>query len=108
MRLIDADALKVKIVTLDRVARSAPQKALLGRVLYITEQMPTVGGWISVKDRLPEKGERVLILSRYGHISDAELHEHGGGLMVFDPLGYVVGEHVKYWMPLQEPPKEGD
>ena len=42
MRLIDADALQIKIASLSRLARSDAQKSLMGRVLYIIDQMPTV------------------------------------------------------------------
>ena len=41
-RLIDADALQIKIASLSRLARSDAKKSLLGRVLYIIDQMPTV------------------------------------------------------------------
>lgn len=41
-RLIDADALQIKIASLSRLARSDAQKSLMGRVLYIIDQMPTV------------------------------------------------------------------
>ena len=42
MRLIDADALQIKIASLSKLARSDAQKSLLGRVLYIIDQMPTI------------------------------------------------------------------
>ena len=41
MRLIDADELQIKIASLSRLARSDAQKSLMGRVLYIIDQMPT-------------------------------------------------------------------
>lgn len=41
-RLIDADALQIKIASLSKLARSDAQKSLLGRVLYIIDQMPTI------------------------------------------------------------------
>lgn len=55
MRMIDADALQIKIASLSRLARSDAQKSLMGRVLYIIDQMPTIPApqWISVEDRLP-------------------------------------------------------
>lgn len=62
--------------------------------------------WISVKDRLPAVGEKVLTLSKFGHISDRYLHEYGGGL-IFSPDGLKPGRDVTHWMPLPEPPKEG-
>lgn len=61
MRLIDADALQIKIASLSRLARSDAQKSLMGRVLYIIDQMPTIPApqWISVEDRLPEEEQDV-------------------------------------------------
>ena len=41
-RLIDADELQIKIASLSRLARYDAQKSLLGRVLYIIDQMPTI------------------------------------------------------------------
>ena len=62
MRLIDADALNRRLATLDQLCRTDKMKALLGRVLFIVSKAPTVSGWISVKDRLPDKYLDVLIL----------------------------------------------
>lgn len=61
----------------------------LGRIKGRQEQKQE---WISVKDRLPEKGKSVLVYWDDG----------------FDIGAYVggeVGDDV-YWMPLPEPPKE--
>lgn len=56
MRMIDADALQIKIASLSKLARSDAQKSLMGRVLYIIDQMPTITmpQWIRVEERLPE------------------------------------------------------
>jgi len=66
--------------------------------------------WISVKDRLPKKGECVLCFY------DSQLHKH------IDPFGRSnrivtreliaengmewANEGVTHWMPLPEPPQE--
>lgn len=42
MRLIDADALTRALTTIDRLARSDKQAALLGRVYYIVSKQPIV------------------------------------------------------------------
>lgn len=66
------------------------------------------GQWISVKDRLPEPGQKIIAVFR-----------DGGGLMVdqaryrddlFDFSGWcnVQMESVTHWMPLPKPPKEGE
>ena len=56
MRLIDADELQIKIASLSKLARSDAQKSLMGRVLYIIDQMPTITmpQWIRAEERLPE------------------------------------------------------
>ena len=70
---------------------------------------PSGGGWISVKDRLPEINEPVLftgkndIGNRYpaqkGYYSGDEWYTFGG---LWDtPL-----DRVTHWMPLPEPPPE--
>lgn len=41
-RMIDADELQIKIASLSKLARSDAQKSLMGRVLYIIDQMPTI------------------------------------------------------------------
>lgn len=57
MRAIDCGELEKRISSLARLARSDAQKSLLGRVLYIVENMPTLtppNEWVSVEERLPE------------------------------------------------------
>ena len=71
----------------------------------------SVPQWISVKDRLPEDGEDVLIwyeYFRYGsynrmfqtHGIGYQFNGHWSGV---DPLGHKA--RVFAWMPLPEPPK---
>ena len=56
--------------------------------------------WISVKDRLPEKYEEVLVYSaKYGVQVDWIADNT-------DYLWWNYGELVTHWMPLPEPPKE--
>lgn len=62
--------------------------------------------WIPVEERLPEIGERVLTLSKWGHVSDRELRKYLNGGIYFWPDGLKPGVDVKYWAPLPEPPKE--
>lgn len=67
-------------------------------VLCTINTMPTIDPvkqeWISVKDGLPEKGKSVLVYWDDGF----DIGEYVGG---------EVGDDV-YWMPLPEPPKEGE
>ena len=60
-------------------------------------------GWTATKEALPPTGERVLIISKWGHVTD-------GSLMAYDPKeaplfylgGLEPGGHVKWWMPMLE------
>lgn len=65
----------------------------------------TVHQWISVEERLPEIGVRVLLLDKHGHILERELYRFIDGFLCFRPDGLVPGKHITHWMPLPEPPK---
>ena len=60
MRPIDGDALKI---ALDTFAAFVGFGGVYdrGQVMECIDAVPTVGGWISVKDRLPESGKSVLV-----------------------------------------------
>ena len=59
---------------------------------------PTIGGWISVKDRLPEKYGHYLVIRDNGFMSvdTWTRHSHWGKAVC----------KITHWMPLPEPPKE--
>lgn len=81
------------------------------------EGAPTVNGWISAKDRLPEKYLDVLVLVQYpkvngytGHYvviawksTDDDSWDSDNDNFNNDPEGVVT-----HWMPLPEPPKENE
>ena len=120
MRLIDADALGLRFV---------PKQAYLTD--YILEKIdtaPTVCGWISGKDRLPEKHENVLVAIA-GHDviiqNDGETLEEAINRTFREvryvtigsiddegdwngPEGYPMMVQPSFWMPLPEPPKDGE
>ena len=71
---------------------------------------PTVGGWVSVKDRLPENEQYVMLwtktgVMKYAKYLDNEPHrpwityDEDGSIRAWDNV-------VTHWMPLPEPPKE--
>lgn len=72
--------------------------------------------WISVEERLPEKGVCVLLYLNSeneqamttGKICKSDEEKYDGefciGFDFIDP-GFLKRECVKYWMPLPEPPR---
>lgn len=105
MRLIDADALNRSMTTLYRLCRTDKMTALLGRVLFIISKAPTVCGWISVKDRLPEKPDRTHIVRKWylvalesGCVMDLAYD------FTFEQWSSTASP-VTHWMELPDPPK---
>ena len=116
-RLIDAEKLTTNIAQIAKnCARSDAQKALIGRILFMIENMPTVdteldNGWISVDDRLPEikehyRSELVICYSPDGeHECLFDYYEvNGFGQGCFTAEKYF-GITITHWQPLPEPPK---
>ena len=58
------------------------------------------GGWISVRDRLPEKEGSTLICTEKGAVCTARFYPQSGRWNGWS------GKNSRYWMPLPEPPKE--
>ena len=107
MRLIDADALYRKVKT----ECNPYGKPTIGfedgnRVMNWIEQAPTVSGWVSVKDRLPEKDGVYLVYCDRESVFSA-WYERGREHSEWtdDYEGYCDLD-VTYWMPLPEPPGE--
>ena len=76
MRLIDADALKLAICR-DQCEKDGCDYTC-SDIAYVVNA-PTVGGWISVKDRMPPNDDTKVM---------------------------TYGNPVTHWMSLPEPPKE--
>ena len=65
------------------------------------------GGWISVKDRLPDKAGSYLVIGKSGGATVTRWYMPSE----FYPEGHLGGNNtdwVRYWMPRPEPPKERD
>lgn len=123
MRLIDADALigeLHKTYLYDDNARKVVYRKI--------EEQPTTGGWISVKDRLPEEHESIFhkflgtpkwSSAMWQQESDKVLvcvHFPDGTSVVttgclhnsdwVTTVSKALPQTVTHWMPLPEPPKE--
>ena len=73
------------------------------------EERVAIGGWISVKDRLPEKAGTYLICDCYGRVISRHFcKSHGkfAGYWHFNGSAYYG--NPLYWMPMPESPKDGD
>lgn len=107
VRLIDAELLTTNIAQIAKVcAKSDKQKALVGRILFMIEHMPTIeaetdNGWISVYDRLPELYENVLVTDSDGKIYISWIAEITETKSYF---AYGSGS-ITHWQPLPKPPK---
>ena len=113
MRLIDADALKKdwsmanKCEECPQNARKCPYEQNFTRmdICEMLDEAPTVGGWISVKDRLPEEKQEALIFCCWTGASGEVYRE-----IMIENIKSVIyqGYEPIAWMPLPEPPKGGD
>ena len=109
-RLIDADALKKdwgmadKCEDCQRDARNCQYGMVLTRmdVCGMLDDAPTVMGWVSVEDRLPEKKGDYIAYTKDG-IVWSYFFDDGW----VDSLGYDT-DTVTHWMPLPEPPEPSD
>lgn len=110
MRPIDADALLYDIHNAMCADCKDECAACQWRdAIKLIENVPTIGGWISVKDRLPRLGETVLFTgkSSYGTQFRTQRGWYDGTFWYRDAGETVYSNTpVTHWMPLHEPPKE--
>lgn len=117
MRLIDADALKEsirKVSCIRSFVNLLPsEKAIIDQI----DSAPTIGGWISVKDRLPEAkmpdADGNITFSDY--VLTYQTYKDGFSWVTADTcrVDHGVWMHevpgsgckVTHWMPLPEPPQ---
>lgn len=64
--------------------------------------------WISVKDRLPELGQKVIAVFQDSGGSIADQARYRDDMFDFSGWCNVQMESVTHWMPLPAPPKEGE
>lgn len=108
MRLIDADALFAEIkerhdmfAECEYIGDKA-RRDELGAFMADIVNAPTVGGWISVKDRMPDKNEEVIICYEWTGLSGNKYREVTIDTIVnLDPENIVIA-----WIPLPPMPKE--
>lgn len=114
MRRIDADALTEWMIRELRAMPNGVFNDLNGRqaanlIGKAIDEAPTVGGWISVEDRLPMLIETVLFIGKdyYGKWFGVKRGYFDGSLWHSDDFGTIYSTTpVTHWMPLPEPPKE--
>lgn len=73
---------------------------------YVMDVQP-VNQWISVNDRLPNNYEEVLVASKLGNIVYFAWYDADISMFMGHSHMWTTRE-VTHWMPLPEPPKDGD
>lgn len=110
VRLIDKDKLIKKIkAEIDAWAKSRmcmTADELLETIEEFEEEAEPDNGWISVKDRLPPYGERVLVVNET-YEAERGYTKYNCGITIRDPhLDFTFwGHKVTHWQPLPKPPK---
>lgn len=115
MRRIDADAKITALLYDEEHEETNRVEMTIADFLdsYTEEGCPQNGGWISVKDRLPDSNRFVLVCNDDGHMMIAQYIE-GTAQWQYKYINYDVDVWddkeqgpVCYWAYLPEPPKEG-
>ena len=108
MRMIDADAFREEYALAER-CEDCPRcgKKDCDYPNYSArdfcgwlDDAPTIGGWISVSDRLPDNNSTVLAWESQG-FAFVDTWEYGSF-----KVGDNNGANITHWMPLPEPPEE--
>lgn len=114
-RAIDGELLELEIANIaNKLAKSDAQKALMGRVMYYVEHMPTLtpqNEWVSVENAMPPEHEPVLCIasgSPKPNITLEDAYQLGSwnkadGWIIDEYLDWEDAD-VSWWMPLPTPP----
>lgn len=88
---------------MDTVYSSDQFNEVVTEALEEIEKINAKFSWVSVKDRLPDDGDLVLIATVSGNVTDYNFAKWSGEYWTRKawPLGYAP----THWMPLPEPPK---
>ncbi|MDY5350576.1 MAG: DUF551 domain-containing protein [Candidatus Ventricola sp.] len=70
-----------------------------------TEEGHAAGQWISVEDELPKEEGKYIVCTEMGSVYCARFSKSCGYEGIFKT---DTNTHITYWMPLPEPPKEGE
>ena len=74
----------------------------------LVEANKTSTRWISVRERLPQDGQKVIATFRNDGGRVVDQARYANGEFDFASWAYVWGDNVTHWMPLPQPPKEED
>lgn len=110
MRLIDADAMRENLLWCKE--QSGSYDDYWDDVIERLDAQPTVGGWVSVKDGLPEEKENpytkdyqevlCVLSTRFG--TDVRVYKFGKGHFWNGPQ--EIDRMISHWMPFPNLPKE--
>ena len=108
-RAIDGEELLgiERLLDTDVVRKNETASWLLDQVLHDIQAMPTLtqpNDWISVEDRLPEPGERVLATD-CGFVGEFYINKRGKWQRYnVNCSELLMALDILYWMPLPAPP----
>lgn len=94
-----------EIDSCSRMARDALSyiRQLENQIADLGKKVPR---WISVKERLPKDGQKVIAAFRDGGDVIVDQARYSNGEFDFANWAYVWDENITHWMPMPEPPKE--
>ena len=109
MRPIDADTLKEIIGECPENWADSPEEIVAfnmwHRVMDDIDSTPTIGGWISVNERLPENGQFVVVRHRVEGRIYSEVAHYIMDLWWLDWDSNGLELNAISWIPLPEPPE---